>query len=120
MLEQIGNPLGVFDIRFPPRNSLDMLRLAKQQFHPFPLQHIPDTLPIDTSTFHRHGLATLNCEPVAEPEEIRDHGAEHLDLFLYSLGSHQKQTSNDHLLVHINPAAAVIHDLHGPSPLSSV
>ena len=74
MLEQIGNPLGVFDIRFPPRNSLDMLRIAKQQFHPFPLQHVPDTLPIDTSPFHRHGLATLNFEPVAEPEEIRDHG----------------------------------------------
>src|SRR5690242_18212490 len=35
-----------------------------------------------------------------------------LDLLLHSFCGDNEETSHDHLLVNINPATAVIHDLH--------
>lgn len=55
-----------------------MLGVAEPQFH-LPFQHIPDTFPIHPGTLHGYGLAALSFEPLTEPEEIRQHRAEHLD-----------------------------------------
>ena len=111
MLEQVGDPFGIFDIRFPSRNCLDMLGVAQQKLH-LSFQDVPNTLPIDTCTLHSHGLAALSFEPISQPQEIRHHRAERLDLLLYSLGGNEEETGHDHLLVDINPATAVIQDLH--------
>jgi hypothetical protein len=54
----------------------------------------------------------LSFEPIAEPEEICYHCAERLDLLLHSLFSDEEETGDDHFLVNINPATAVIPDLH--------
>jgi hypothetical protein len=67
---------------------------------------------VDTGTLHRHGLAALGFEPISQPEEIGHHRTERLDLLVHSLCGDEEETGHDHLLVNINPATAVIHDLH--------
>jgi hypothetical protein len=67
---------------------------------------------VDSCTLHRHGLATLSVEPISKPQEIRHHRRECLDLLVHPLVADEEETGDDHLLVNINPATAVIHDLH--------
>ena len=61
---------------------------------------------------HGHRLALFGFKPLPEPVEILQHGAEGLDLFLYSLRRAAKQTGHEHLLVNINSTTALIDDLH--------
>ena len=44
MLEQVGNPLGVFDIRLAPRYCFDMVRVHHQDFQ-VAFQDIEDGFP---------------------------------------------------------------------------
>lgn len=115
MLEQVSDPFSILNVCFPPWNRLDMLGIAQEKLH-LPFEHIPDALPIHAGTLHCYGLAALSFEPIAEPEEIRDHRAKCLGLLLHSLCSDDEETGHDHFLVNINSATAMIHDSHCSSP----
>ncbi len=79
MLEQVGDPLGVFDVRFSSGNRLDMRRIDQQEFH-LSFQNIPDRLPKHPRRLHGDRLTLVGFEPIAQAVEILQHGAEGLDL----------------------------------------
>jgi hypothetical protein len=43
--QQIGQPLGIFDIRLATRHSLDVARVGYQEVHARVFQHVVDRLP---------------------------------------------------------------------------
>jgi hypothetical protein len=111
MLEQIREPLGVLGVRFAARHRLDMLGVDQHE-RELLFQHIPNRLPIHPGRFHRHHLTVVGNKPVAQAVQISQCGTERAHLFVHPLGAHEQQTRHDQLFVNIEPATAVVHDLH--------
>src|SRR6266436_2195815 len=119
MLEQVGNPLGVFDIRLAPRDCLDMVRIHDYHFQ-VAFQDIEDGFPEDTGTFHRHMATLLLSKPVAQSEQIWSHRTERLTLFAtFSVGSRGDEAGHHGFLVDIQACTPFVDNLHAFPPLPS-
>jgi hypothetical protein len=89
MLQQVSNPLSIFDVRFPSRYRFDMLCINQEELHLLLFQHIPDGLPKHPRRLHGYRLALLGFEPITQAVEILQHCAERLDFFLNPLSPYR-------------------------------
>jgi hypothetical protein len=65
MLEQVGDPLGILDIRLAPRHGLDV-RGSDDQHLKLVFEDVVDGLPIDAGTLHGHVRAAGRRQPLRE------------------------------------------------------
>ena len=65
MLQQLGDPHAVMDVRLPPRDLLDMRRIDEQAGE-VALERVEHRLPIHAGTLHRHMRHPMGRQPVPE------------------------------------------------------
>jgi hypothetical protein len=119
MAQQVGDPLGVFDVGLAPWDRLDVLRIDDQHLEAA-FQQVVDRLPKHSRGFHCHLGAARRCQPIAERQQIVRHRAERADL----LGgqprrSRREQTGDHRALMDIQATAARRQDLHRDHSLRS-
>ena len=69
MLQQVSDPLGVFDIRLPSRHSFDMLGIDHQHFKTA-FQQVEHRLPIYPGGLEGHLRTALFFEPITELQQL--------------------------------------------------
>jgi hypothetical protein len=111
MAQQITNPIAVPDISLPSGHRFDVVGVD-QQDGTVVFQQIEDWPPVDAGTLNGDVRATGSQEPVSQLQEIRRHSREGPNLFL----AFDAEASHDRLGMHIETAAARIHDFHAVSP----
>jgi hypothetical protein len=111
MLQEIREPLRVLHVRLATRHRLDVLGIDQHE-RELLFQHIPNRLPVDPRRLHGHHLTVVGNKPVTQAVQIAQRRAERAHLFVHPLGAHEQQTRHDQLFVNIEPATAVVHDLH--------
>lgn len=112
MLQEIGNPLRVLDIGFPPWYRFDMLRIDQQQLK-MPFKQVLYRFPVYTRTLHRSMGTACRFEPIQTVKQLARYGPKGPNLFPpLPIGVQDTQTSDYDLLVNINPAATWVYQFH--------
>ena len=73
MLEQIGDPFGVFAVRLPARDGFQVLGIDDQHLQ-MAFQHVKDGFPVACRTFHGDMSDSQVFEEVSQPQQVRGHG----------------------------------------------
>jgi hypothetical protein len=116
VLEQIGNPFGIFRVRFATRNRFDVLRIDQDDLQ-MVFQDIENRSPEHAGRFHGHLLAVLLDQPIAQSHEIGSHGAERLMGFVaLPVRGRGDEAGHDGSLVDIQAGASLVEDVHATSP----
>ena len=112
MLQQLGQPFAVSDIRLPAGDVLDVLRIDQQQLE-VAFQQVVDRLPVDARGLHGDVGDPGLGQPVRQSQQLFGHRAEGAYLLLAGaiLGQHQP-AGNDRLLVDVQAATAGIDGSH--------
>ena len=108
MLEQVGDPLRVFDIGLAAGHCFDVLGIDDQQLQAGALENVVNRFPVDAGGFHRHVAHLLLLQPVGQLQQVVGHGAE--GAHLLTAGDHD--ASHHCLLVHIQARTARMHHFH--------
>src|SRR6266851_37814 len=118
MTEQIGNPLGIFDVGFAAWHGLQVLRVDDQQGERLALlQDVVDRLPVDPSGFHRYvGAATLD-QPLAQGFQVGCHRPKGAHFLVdHALRRRAQHTRDNRLLVHVQPGTPLVNNVHLSPP----
>src|SRR6266487_3811992 len=119
MLQQIGKPLGVFDIGFASWHRFQMLGIGDNQ-----LTEAEQTLihwsPIHPRTFHGDVGATSLDEPVAHADQFTRGSAEGTHFFVAQSRFDETEASDHQALMDIKPAAAGIKHFHSTRSLMTL
>jgi hypothetical protein len=67
---QLLDPLGIVDVRLPPRHILRVPRVDKQDLEAFRLENLEDRNPVHACRLHRDGRHADTNQPVGEPLQI--------------------------------------------------
>jgi hypothetical protein len=93
VLQPIGDPFGILDVRFATRDRFDMLGIGHDQFEEA-FQTPRDRQPIDPRALHPHVGAPFLQQPGAQSQQIRRVSAEGADLFAPLSGLDDDQTDD--------------------------
>ena len=63
MLQQVGDPLAILGVCFPPRDGFDMLSVHEQN-RVVLFENVPDRLPVHPRTLHRNVRNLIGSEPL--------------------------------------------------------
>ena len=69
MLQQFGDPLGIFHIAFAPRYEFDVLGVDQQHLK-VPLEEIEHGFPVHPGRFHRYVRHAPHPQPVCQPQQL--------------------------------------------------
>ena len=114
MPQQVGEPLAVPHVGLAPRHGLDVAGVDQQQLELL-LQQVPDRLPVDPGALHRH--VGHPCA-ASQSASARMSGVIVPKVRIVLLGVPSGPVSPRRRrppLVHVQPTAARIDDLHGRS-----
>ena len=119
MLDQLGNPRRVGDVRLPTGHVAQVAGV-EQPAPEVVLQDVIDRLPVHAGGLHPDGGHGMGGEPIAQRQQRRRGGAEGLDDLVASAarGGHP-HAGHDRILVDIEAGTSLDHGLHRPS-LSAV
>ena len=113
VLEEVGNPLGVFAVRLLAPNCLGVLGVGEGKSDLL-LEDGPDRDPVLAGRLHAGDGTILGDEPVPEPDEVRMHGRElPLGVGRYPVGTSPCDGGDDELLVDVHSTADRMYDFHG-------
>ena len=118
MAQQIGQPLGILDIRLAARDRLGVVRIDDEDLALL-LEQVEDRTPIRARRLHDHRPAVLSSQPIGERQQIVRHGAVGAYLLVdRPIWLRRQQARHDKLLVDIQATAALVQHPHDPSLLS--
>ncbi len=117
MAQQVGQPLAVLHVGLAPRHRLHMLRVDQHDRPPVALQQLEPRLPVDARRLERDLGDLQGGEPIRQRQEVGGHRPEGAHPPRHApLGLGQQRARHDRLLVDIQPAAPLVHDLHLATP----
>src|SRR2546422_3209494 len=116
MLQEIGNPLGVFEVGLATSDGFDMLGIDHQQLE-VAFQQIVNGFPEHASTLHSDMRHAQAFEPVAQGQPVSRHGVEGAPLFVeLSVNIWRVSAGHDRPLVDVQTRAAFVHHMHVSPP----
>src|SRR5260370_28709714 len=112
MLQQAGDPLRVFDIGLVPRHGLDMPSVCHHQLK-MSFKQVIYWSPVYTRCFHSYMCAACRFEPISQLQQGGGGGPKRSDLLApLAICCYNDQAGDDHLLVNIEPATALVDHFH--------
>jgi hypothetical protein len=116
MTQQVRQPFAVPHVRLAAGHRLDMLGIDQQQ-RERPFQHVVERLPVHARALHGHVRTLPGRQPVREVQQLGGHGPEGPDrLRRFPRCPGRDPTRHDALLMHIQPAAPLVHHVHRAPP----
>src|SRR5438874_8977732 len=91
-----------------------MRGVRQQQSEIAVAQNVPHRLPIDAGRLHRDMGAALGGEPLRQRQQFLGRGLEGADLTTYRAVRHVPLAGHDRVLVHVEPGAMWVENLHAP------
>ena len=119
MAQQIGNPLGVFDVGLAAGHGLDVLGICQQQFEAT-LQQVPvgHRFPIRSGCLKCDVGHAFSRQPIAHCQELIGHRAKRADALSWlAVRIGDQYTRDDRLFVHVQSATPRMHHVHHNLPL---
>jgi hypothetical protein len=110
-LQQLAEPLGVLDVRFPAGDRLHRPRIDEHQLEVV-LENRPHRLPVHASGLHRNLLDPERLQPVAQRQQALNRGLE-LGQMLGQLPVRPNPHARGHArFMHIKRAGAINNPVH--------
>jgi hypothetical protein len=109
---QVCQPFGVLDVRLPPGDGFEVLRIGQEDVASF-FQDIPNWVPVDPGRLECQVLDVKGAQPLISGQQVGRHRRKRSDLLLnraISLGP--EHTHHDCLFMPINTCTAVVNHLH--------
>ena len=111
MAQEVSDPGGVIDVTLAPRDVADVHGIGEHQLERA-VEHGPHGLPEDAGRLHGDVGAAVGREPIAQRKQIRCAGAERADFVGNRLAGAEAHTSDDALLMHVQPGTLRVNDVH--------
>ena len=112
VLQQLGQPLRIFDIGLTARHMLDMRRVDQQDFD-YSFEDIEDRLPVFACALYRHVRTALRDQPISQDEQLTGHGGKGARLLLpASFRGWAQEARDDRPFMDIQTCTVCINDFH--------
>ena len=117
VLQQIGDPFGVFDVRLAAWNGFQMLSIHQKHLQ-MAFQHVKDGFPVACRAFHSDMGDSQGFKPITQQQQVRCHRAKRSPFLApLALGTGNDGTDDHISLMHIKSCTALIHEIHRVPPL---
>jgi hypothetical protein len=114
--QQLGQPGGVRHVGLAPRHVPHLRRVGQDQHQIAVGQHVPHRLPVHPGRLHRGVGAAALGQPSGQRQQAGRGGVEPAHLGVHRPGLRQPHRGDHAVLVHIQPRAPRVENLHRALP----